>query len=143
MRLSVRTPRERSVRSLWFRALFMASLLGLTTGFMAQSASAGKTLRVPTERAKSSQPAEGVININDATVDQLVFLPGIGLRKAERIFQYRLRKRFRLVSHLARVKGIGPKTVRKLRQWLRLGGPTTVKTSIPSRSSRSSPLRRR
>jgi competence ComEA-like helix-hairpin-helix protein len=112
-------------------------------GLMAHSASAGKTLRVPSERAKSAQPGEGVININDATADQLVFLPGIGLRKAERIVQYRLRKRFRLVSHLARVKGIGPKTVRKLRQWLRIGGPTTVKSHIPSRSSRSSPRRRR
>ena len=71
-------------------------------------------------------PAEGVININEASVDQLRLLPGIGLTKAERIMAYRSRRPFRRVYQLMRVKGIGAKTVRKLRRWLRVKGPTTL-----------------
>ena len=71
-------------------------------------------------------PAEGVLNVNNATLKELTYLPGIGLRKAERIVAYRTRRPFRRVYQLARVKGIGPKTVRKLRRWLRVKGPTTM-----------------
>lgn len=69
---------------------------------------------------------EGVININTATVDQLTFLPGIGESKAERIVAFRAKHAFKRAVELARVKGIGLKSVRKLRPWIRVDGPTTL-----------------
>ena len=130
------TPRQRAIRGLCFRAAFMLAVLLLTTGLLSKEASAGKTLRTGSERGLAKAPLEGVININQATAHQLSFLPQIGLKKAERIVQYRLRKPFRLVGHLARVKGIGRKTVRLLRPWLRLRGATTVKKPISRSSSK-------
>lgn len=68
----------------------------------------------------------GVINLNTATVDQLTFLPGIGESKAERIVAFRAKHTFKRAVELARVKGIGLKSVRKLRPWIRVEGPTTL-----------------
>ncbi|MCB9734420.1 MAG: helix-hairpin-helix domain-containing protein [Deltaproteobacteria bacterium] len=82
--------------------------------------------------ADAPQPApDAVININTATAQQLTFLPGIGASRAERIVAYREKRPFKEVVELARVKGIGLKTVRKLKPWLRVSGPTTLASRIP------------
>jgi len=136
MRSLRRTPRQRAIRNLWLRAILLLGVLISTTGFLANSASAGKTLRTTSDLGRTKLPPEGVVNINEATANQLSFLPRIGLKKAERIVRYRLRKPFRLVGHLARVKGIGRKTVRSLRPWLRLRGPTTMKAPMKRKKRR-------
>jgi competence protein ComEA len=90
--------------------------------------------------AQKSPPAaaEGVVNINTATSDQLTLLPGIGPTKAQRIVAYRQkRKKFRQIWELVRVRGIGRKTLRRLRRFLTLKGPTTL-TKRPSRKRKSS-----
>ena len=54
----------------------------------------------------------GKININTASVEELVKLNRIGPKYAERIVQYReTNGPFVNVEHIVRVKGIGPKTV--------------------------------
>lgn len=68
----------------------------------------------------------GVVNLNTATVDQLKLLPAIGVKRAQRIVSFRQLKPFRRVVELARVKGIGMKTVRKLKLYLAVEGPTTL-----------------
>jgi competence protein ComEA len=68
----------------------------------------------------------GVVNINTATADELRLLPGIGPAKARLVIEYRTAHPFRTVEELARVKGIGPKTVRKLRPHLTVRGATTA-----------------
>ena len=103
--------------------LFLATILLGGTASATDSVSAKKKSRSNVEK---TAPVEGVININEATVGQLSLLPGIGLKKAERIRSYRTRRPFRRVYQLMRVKGIGAKTVRKLRRWLRVKGPTTL-----------------
>ncbi len=77
-----------------------------------------------------------VININTASAGQLSFLPGIGQTKAERVVAYRTKHTFKAVVELARVKGIGLKTVRKLKPWLRVTGETTLAgpVRLPSRT---------
>ena len=129
------TPRQRAIRNLWLRSALLVGVYLVTMVVVSNQATAGRTLRTKNDRGLAKGPVEGVLNINEATAHQLTFLPRIGLKKAERIVQYRLRKPFRLIGHLARVKGIGRKTVRTLRPWLRLHGPTTVKRPI-SRSSK-------
>lgn len=75
---------------------------------------------------RASTLPDGVVNINTATVAQLTLLPGIGTSKAEAIVAFRTKHEFKKVEDLARVKGIGRKTVRKLQDLLTVSGETTL-----------------
>jgi competence protein ComEA len=76
--------------------------------------------------AVTAQPT-GVVNLNDASAEQLERLPGIGPSRAKAILELRARlKRFTRIEELLRVKGIGRATFRKLRPLLTLDGPTTL-----------------
>jgi competence protein ComEA len=56
----------------------------------------------------------GKVNINSATLDELVRLHGVGRKKAQRIINERtMNGPFRHPAELARVSGIGGKTVQK------------------------------
>lgn len=64
------------------------------------------------------------VDVNRATVFELVSLPGIGPRMAERIVADRAENGpFFTVEALARVKGIGPRTVERLAPFLRAVSP--------------------
>lgn len=55
------------------------------------------------------------ININTATIDELVLLKGIGKSKAELIIKYRKEHgKFKTIQDLAKVKGMGEKTVKNI-----------------------------
>src|SRR5687768_10065801 len=69
---------------------------------------------------------QGVVNLNTATAAELQLLPGVGPAKAEQILAYRKQRPFRTIEELARIKGIGRKTVNKLRPHLTVSGPTTA-----------------
>ena len=67
-------------------------------------------------------PASAGVNINTATKDELVALPGIGPAKAQAIVDYRkLNGPFKSVDDLKNVKGIGAKRLDKLRADLTVG----------------------
>jgi len=71
-----------------------------------------------------SQPvlAQEKININKASVEQLVELKGIGEKTALKIVEYREKEgNFKSVDDLVNVKGVGTKTMDKIR------GQLTVK----------------
>ncbi len=55
------------------------------------------------------------LDVNQATVEQLATLPGIGPAKAAAIVDERTRKPFTSVDDLERVKGIGPALIAQLR----------------------------
>lgn len=69
----------------------------------------------PAASATSGASASGRINVNRASVARLQALPGIGPALAGRIEAFRAQRPFRTVDDLERVRGIGPKTLDRLR----------------------------
>ena len=69
---------------------------------------------------------EGVVNLNTAPPELLAVLPGVGPSKAVGIVAYRSRHPFRTVDELVRVKGIGRRMVRAMREHLAVAGPSTA-----------------
>ena len=73
------------------------------------------------ESAKIQVRDQATININRASEGELVSLNGIGSSKAQAIILYReMFGDFKTVDELAKVKGIGAKTVEKNRGRLRV-----------------------
>ncbi len=61
------------------------------------------------------------ININKADLKELVKLPGIGVKTAEKIIKYRKEKGgFKNIDELIRIKGIGPKKLEKIKPYIRV-----------------------
>jgi len=77
---------------------------------------------------KAAAPSTtGVLNLNTASEEELMRLPGVGPSKARAILELRAQlKGFKRVEDLMRVKGIGRKTFRKLLPMLKLDGATTL-----------------
>ncbi len=62
-----------------------------------------------------------VVNINSATQKEFASLKGVGVKKAKDIVNYRTKvKCFKSINELAKVKGIGKKTIEKNRKNLKL-----------------------
>jgi len=66
--------------------------------------------------------AAGALDVNQASVEELVTLPGIGPTYAEQIVQYRTEHgAFQSVQELTEVKGIGDKTVEAIEDQITVG----------------------
>lgn len=66
--------------------------------------------------------AAGALDVNKASVEELVTLQGIGPTYAERIVQYRTEHgAFKSVQELTEVKGIGDKTVAAIEDQITVG----------------------
>ncbi len=62
------------------------------------------------------------VDVNAADWPELTLLPGIGETLARRIVDYRAAHGpFQSIEQLEQVKGIGPKTLRRIRPYLRVG----------------------
>ena len=71
--------------------------------------------------------AASKVNLNTATVEQLVEIKGIGEKTADNIIKYRENKKFTSVDELVNVKGIGAKTLEKIRGQLSVAVTKTKK----------------
>ena len=86
--------------------------------------------------------ALAAVNINTATKDELVALPGIGPAKAQAIVDYRkAHGPFKTVEELKDVKGIGAKRFEKLKGELTVVGAPAKPVARPSDKAGGSPQR--
>ena len=88
------------------------AIVSVQAAFAAEKSARGaKNDRVAVEKTIA-----GPININDAGIDMLMSLPGIGEKTAQQIGTYRdANGPFKSVDELLKVKGIGPKVLEKIR----------------------------
>ncbi len=85
----------------------------------AKPAAAAKSGKSGASRAVKKAALTGKINLNTATVQDLVRLPRIGEKVALRIVEYRQKHGgFKKTEELMNVKGIGEKTFDKMREHL-------------------------
>jgi competence protein ComEA len=79
-----------------------------------------------------AQPAGAAVNVNTATKDELVALPGIGPAKAQAIVDYRNQHGpFRSVDDVRKVKGIGEKLFLQIRSELVVSGSPRAAAAAP------------
>lgn len=70
---------------------------------------------------------DGKANLNTASVELLQRLPGVGRTSAERIIERRARRPFHRIEELIRVKGFGRKRFQRIRPYLSVEGPSTLR----------------
>ena len=120
-------------RHYWKAVNFLVVLILVGSGFwgvrrFAPAVFLGKPdlIAVPNEEHSQSQTTETLapstpelLNINTASAEELQTLPNIGAQMAQRIVDYREQYgEFASVEDLQKVKGIGAKTLEKLRPFV-------------------------
>jgi competence ComEA-like helix-hairpin-helix protein len=81
----------------------------------------------------SAEPVEvRPVDLNRATLEELQHLPGIGPRKAEAIVDLRKKRPFTRVTQLLEVKGVGRKTLERLKPWVFVAPAVPMTTGAPS-----------
>lgn len=116
-------------------AYFALALLPGRPGWAAPagkpSEAASPAVRPSAAAPRDASPAgvseAGVVNLNDASSEQLQLLPGVGPSRAEAIITYRKTHPFKRVDEVTRIRGIGRKSLLRLRSHLTISGPTTLK----------------
>lgn len=78
------------------------------------------------------------INLNTASVTELMQLPHVGVKTADRIVTFRKQHGgFRRIEEVMNVKGIGEKSFAKLRPYLTLGAPTRTAVGVPNKPAKA------
>ena len=120
-------------RHYWKAVTFLVILILVGSGFwgvrrFAPAVFLGKPdlIAVPDKERPKNQATETLtpnkpelLNINTASAEELQTLPNIGVQMAQRIVDYRTQHgKFSSVDDLQNVKGIGAKTLEKLRPFV-------------------------
>ena len=91
-------------------------VLGLTAAWLCVAA-------LPLEAQRAAKPpapaATAVVNLNSSTAIQIASLPGIGVKTAELIVQYRIKNGpFKKIEEIMNVRGVGEKSFLKIKDRL-------------------------
>lgn len=98
-------------------ALVLAALVSLTAWWYHKGGVDGRLIEIDRQAKRSAQ---FLVDVNQADWPELAQLPGIGQTLAQRIVATR-EERGPFIDHseLRRVRGIGPKTLEKIKPYLR------------------------
>lgn len=67
--------------------------------------------------------AKTKLNINTATLEELIALPKVGKRDAKKIIEYRVKNGgFKSIEEIKDVRGIGPRTFDEIKDLIAVGG---------------------
>jgi competence ComEA-like helix-hairpin-helix protein len=115
---TLRTGDENKQASKKYTAVFWAGVVLNFCFVIAISRHSGKTTFI--------NNIDGKLNPNAAPAGELAELPSLGPAKAEAIVEYRQdkEKAFKNGGDLENVKGIGEKTVEKIKEWLEFDNDT-------------------
>ncbi|HEX2571577.1 MAG TPA: helix-hairpin-helix domain-containing protein [Polyangia bacterium] len=111
--------------------IFVAAAPALAQSRAAAKESGGGREESAASAVRPRAKLSGVINLNQADAEALELLPGIGPTRAAAIVEYRKSRPFKRVDDLVRIKGIGKKTMVKLRPYLAVSGQTTLTLDQP------------
>ncbi len=113
-------------------AMVSALVLGLAaiTGLIWSVTTSSEPSRIHTQITQGpvienqSAPARLLIDLNSAGIDELELLPSIGPKLAQRILDDREENGpYEALKDLDRVRGIGPKTIARVAEWVTIGAP--------------------
>ena len=106
--------------------MFLCALLGIFIGRNTSGnyISINSAINV-TDQTESNDNADGRMDINTASLQQLQLLPGIGETLAQRIIDYRTENGdFATVEDLMKVSGIGERKFEALKPYVKIGATT-------------------
>ena len=110
-------------------AMIAAAILGIAAIFglvwsMTTTAKPPETHAQQVLESEQPAPASLLIDLNTADSDQLQLLPSIGPKLAQRIIDDRAENGdYETLKDIDRVKGIGPKTIARLADWVTISSP--------------------
>jgi competence protein ComEA len=90
-------------------------------------------------RTEAAEKALLILDLNHATAEELTQLPGIGPKRAEAIVARRNERPYTRVTQLLEVKGIGKRTLERLRPHLRLVPVVSLQPAVPVASAEDRP----
>lgn len=88
------------------------------------------TMALAGNAAAAKQALSSPVNINTASVEQLMEIPGIGESKAKAIVDYRSGSPFKTTAELMNVKGIGEQLLAKITPYVTAGGSSKSGTAV-------------
>jgi len=88
------------------------------------------TIALAGSAAAAKQAPSSPVNINTASVEQLMEVPGIGESKAKAIVEYRSNSPFKTTAELMNVKGIGEKLLAKITPYVTAGEDNKAGTAV-------------
>ena len=92
----------------------------------ALAVAAALSAAAPALAAKKGLPAGERIDLNRASVAELMRLPGLGQKRAQAIVAHRTKQPFRRVEDVLEVKGLGPAWLAKVKGSVSVGGVTAA-----------------
>lgn len=92
---------------------------GGSAGAMKSESSASTPKSASSKPASSKKKGGGIVNVNTASASELQSLPGVGAKTADLIIAYRDEHgAFKKPEDLRKVKGIGPKSFEKMKDYV-------------------------